>query len=491
VHGADALSGVVNLRLRTFAEGERLLAGRLVADTRGGAGASTTFGTGWRDGGVLASGGYFESGDLTEGSDLERWQALGRVEKALGGIGLSTFALHARTERQGFPEDSGGPRLAVVRDREQRQTKLTVAGVSLSRPGQRAWRPRLTVGWLQQDDDATTPPIAPGPIIGGVPAISADSRFRRLEVTVENRISRGPRAEAALGATYLREAGEATGAIDVGVPLPADFEVEREVLGAFAEATARPAKWAVATVGLRYDDPSSASSQWTARAALRVQPFEDGTALFAAWSEGYKLPSLYALAYPIIANPSLKPERSESYELGFETLWAAGRGRARVTYFHSRYQNLIDFDPEAFTNVNRSRVIARGVEAEFATPLSPTLTLVGNVTYLDTAQPANTPPLRSRPEWQGLAALAWRPTERLQFDVSAEYLSDFFDSSVPTGLIRLDGRAEFTAAAKYRLSDAATLLLTARNLLSEDYEDAVGFPAPGLLLRASLIVQAW
>lgn len=489
VHGADALSGVVNLRFRNFEEGERLLAGRAFADTRGGLGASASAGTGWSAGSLLASASWTDSGDLSEGSDLDRWQAFGRAQQTLGPVALSAFGLHARSDRSVFPEDSGGPRLAVIREREQRETELTVLGFNALGAGAGWWQPRLSAGWVRQDDRALTPAIAPGPVISGVPALAADSRFERVELTFANAIELDENAEVVVGASWLREKGEATGSIDFGFLIPADFTIDREMIGVFAETTVRPAPWALLTAGLRFDDPSSRSGEWTGRVGARIEPLSGGPALIASWSEGYKLPSLYALAYPIIANPDLKPERSESYEIGLEQRLGGGEGRARVTWFHSRYTDLIDFDPEAFTNVNRTRVTAQGVEAELSVPLSPNLDLAANLTYLDTDQPDDAAPLRSRPEWQGLAALDWRPTRRLGFYLSASYLSDFFDSSVPTGLVTLDGHTDVTAAATYRFNDMVQATLTARNILGGRYEEAVGFPAPGRVVRLSVSVR--
>lgn len=160
-----------------------------------------------------------------------------------------------------------------------------------------------------------------------------------------------------------------------------------------------------------------------------------------------------------------------------------------MAHLPGRHTDLIDFDPEQFINVNRTRVTAKGIEAELAVPLSPVFGLSANLTYLDTDQPEDAAPLRSRPEWQGLAALEWRPSERLELLFSAAYLSDFFDSSVPTGLVTLEGQAEVTAAATYRFSETVEATLTARNLFGESYEEAIGFPTPGRVVRLSISVR--
>lgn len=493
VHGADALSGAVNLRLRRLEEEERLIAARATADTQGGAGGSAAIGSGWQSGDFLVSGSMYrndsDTEDFTDSSDLEREQLFGRINQELAGLRLSTLALRANSDRRLFPEDSGGPRLAVVRDRETRDTALALVGANIARADSEAdWQPELSLEWVRQDDNASTPPIAPGPTTDGVPAIAADSRFERREVTVANRLLVGQATEVAVGASVLREKGQATGSIDMGVPLPADFVIERDMIGGFAELSVRPEDWVLATLGARYDDPSTEQDEWTGRAALRFEPFVEAPALFLSWSEGFKLPSLYALAYPIIANPDLAPERSESYEIGLDTSWAGERGRARLSWFHSRYTDLIDFDPQLFTNVNRSRVTVQGVEAEAAAPLSDTFGLSGNVTYLQADQPVDAPPLRSRPEWQGVVSLDWRPHNRLDVFFSAAYTSAFFDSSVPTGLVTLEDRTEITAAATFRFNSAVSITVTGENVLSDSYENAIGFPAPERVIKASFAI---
>ena len=472
VHGADALSGVVNLRLRAFDPGERLATARLTGDSEGGLGVSGTAGTGWGGGSLLAGAGWSDSGDLTEDSDLGRWQVYGRASQTLGELDISALALHARADRRTFPEDSGGPRLAVIREREERETRLTLAGLEIARSANSAWRPRLALHWSQQRDDSDTPAIGPGAVIDGVPALTADSRFRRAEAVFDNRLRLSEAAEIAFGAAWLREEGASEGTIDFGVLIPADFRIERSVWSGFAEATVRPADGVVATLGLRHDDPSTADAEWTGRASLRWQPIADGPALIGSWSEGYKLP-----------NPDLRPERSENIELGAEQDWANGEGRARLVWFRSRYSDLIDFDPERFINVNRSRVTAEGLEAELRAPVSPAVAVSANLTYTDTDPPTDAPPLRSRPEWQGLLAVDWRPSDRLQLQLAGEYTGDFFDSSVPTGLVTLDGRFLASVSARYRLSDAISLTLSGHNLLAADYEEAVGFPEPGRVVR--------
>lgn len=468
VHGADALAGVVNLRLREVGEGDRFSSGQASVDSEGAYGVGGTLGSGWAGGGLLLSANQYDSGDLTEGSDLERWQALGKVSQAIGAHSLSATVLHVETDRTIFPEDSGGPRFARVPDRERRDTSLTAMSVAFASGGE-ALRPSAALNWSRQDTTTASPAIPPQ-----VPAIDADTRFERLEALLglTGRLTSG--LTFAVGSAYLKEDGRSTGTVDLGAPVPADFDVGRRMTSAYAEATYGN-EAITASAGVRFDDPSSQRPEWTARAALRAGP------IFASFADGYKLPSLYALHYPLIANPALRPERSRSFEGGLET--DLGEGRIRIAYFRTRFRDLIDFDPVTFSNVNRARVETQGLEAEANQKVAAGWTLRGALTYLDVDSET---PLRSRPAWQGSAAAEWQADGRLWLSGGARFNSDFVDSSVPTGTIAADGHVEIDLAARYALTQAATLQLTVRNLLSADYEDAVGFPAPGRVLRLTL-----
>lgn len=468
IHGADALSGVVNLRLREVREGERFGSTRAEVDTRGAHGVGGTIGYGWRDGGLLVSGSLFDSGNLTKGSDLDRRQILAKATQDLQYVTLSALALRVDTDRELFPEDSGGPRFAMIREREQRDTDLTVASLGLTGRDERL-RPNIMLSWTRQDVDSDAPPIPPA-----VPAITADSRFERIEALGDLRFEPADMISLAVGAGYIDEDGRSRGILDIGMPLPADFDIGRTIASGFAEATFRTGA-VTATAGIRYDDPSTASAEWTGRGSLRSGPF------FVSLAEGYKLPSLYALAYPIIANPDLKPERSRSFEAGVESEMV-GVG-LHLAYFHNRFRDLIDFDPDRFTNVNRARITTQGIEAAAEGEIAPGWRARGALTYLDVNSAT---PLRSRPKWQGAASVDWQAHRRLSLTLAGRYNSDFFDSSVPTGLVDGDGHAEFDAALRYAVTDTVGLTLTARNLFSADYEDAVGFPAPGRVVRLGL-----
>lgn len=479
VHGADALAGAVNLRLRVPRAGERGLTARAQAGSEGETGLGAGIEAGWREGGLLAAGSGYDSGGLTEGSSLERRQAFAQLRHRFGGVEARLLGLHGHADRSAFPEDSGGPRLAVGRERERGRAELSAAGLALRRPG-KGFRPGLSVAWSEQRDRSATPAIAPG-VLQGTPALTADSRFTRLEAIADAGLGGGP-AVATLGAAWLRESGRSDGTIDFGFPLPVSFDLERETLSAFAEASLRPGGGFAFNLAGRYDHVERGRDSWTGRAAAAWQPVAGGPTLFARAGEGYKLPSFYALAHPLIGNPALRPERSRQVEAGIELTGRSG-DFVRLAIFRNRFRDLIDFDPASFTTVNRDRVRAVGAELEGRWTPAAGLSLAGALGWLDLESPT---PLRGRPRWQGSLRAAWQVSAAIELNGAVRFNSDFWDSSIPTGLVRADGHGEADLGLRWRLSSRLDLIAALRNLTGERYEDAVGFPAPGRLVRATL-----
>lgn len=480
VHGSDALAGAVNIRLRSPAPGARGLTTRAHAGSQGDLGLGAGFEAGWGGGGLLASASLYDSGSLTDGSSLERRQAMGHLKHRMGGFEARLLGLHGHSDRSAFPEDSGGPRLAAAREREEGVAELTAFGLTLRHAATAPLRPNLSLSWSRQKDRTVTPAIVPG-VLDGTPALAADSRFTRFEAIADIALGRGP-VLAVAGAALLRESGRSDGTIDFGFPLPVGFDLVRTTRSAFAEASFRPGAGFGFNLAGRYDDVAGAGHSWTGRAAASWRPVGGGPALFARIGEGYKLPSFYALAHPLIGNPQLRPERSRNAEMGVE-LARRPDELVRLAVFSNRFRDLIDFDPMAFTTVNRDRVRASGVELEGRWSPIEAVALAGALSWLDLDSPT---PLRGRPRWQGSIRAAWHVTEAIELNSAIRFNSDYFDSSIPTGLVQADGHGEADLGVRWRLSDRFRVTAALKNVTGERYEDAVGFPAPGRVVRATV-----
>jgi vitamin B12 transporter len=480
VHGSDALAGAVNIRLRAPKAGGRGATVRAQAGSEGDAGLGAGLEKGWRSGGLLAAASWYDSGRLTPGSSLERGQGLAQLRQRLGGFEARLLGLYGEAERSAFAEDSGGPRLAADPERELGEAELVAAGLTLRRSATAAIRPNLSLSWSRQRDRSATPAIAPG-VLQGTPALTAESRFSRFEAIADVGLGRGALVATA-GASLLRESGRSDGAIDLGFPLPVGFDLVRTTRSAFAEASLRPGGGFGFNLAARYDDLAGGGHRWTGRGAASWQPAAGGPTLFARVGEGYKLPSFYALAHPLIGNPELRPERSRNAAAGVELAGARG-DFVRLALFRNLFRDLIDFDPATFTTVNRDRVRASGIELEGRWSPAAAVKLAGALSWLDLESPA---PLRGRPRWQGSLRAAWQANGAVEVDGALRFNSDYFDSSIPTGPVRAGGHFEADLGVSWRLSERFSLTAALRNATGERYEDAVGFPAPGRVARVSV-----
>lgn len=481
VHGADALSGVVNLRLRRPAGDGVAAFGRALGSTQAEAGATAGVTLGGERLGLLAAGSGYRSGRLTEGSSLERAQALVRADGVADGVSWELLGLYGATAREAFPEDGGGPRLSVGRELARRDTDLKLASGALRGDLGPALSAGVRISASRQVDDAQTPAIAPG-VLMGVPAISARSRFDRLEAVADLGGETGGWRWAA-GAAFLAETGEGSGFVDFGVLIPADFRLSRQLWSGFAEASGDVAAGLSLTGGVRLDAPDGADARATGRGALRWTPGPEGWALRLGVAQGFKQPSLYALAYPLIANPDLRPELGRSIEAGLDAPLPGGK--ARLTLFDARYRDLIDFDAESFTNVNRARVTSRGVEMEARLRPAAAWLVEGAVTWLDVTS-EDGPPLRSRPAWTASALAEWIPAPKWALWGQVQHVGRFNDLSVPTGPVVADARTTLDLGARWQALRGVAVEAGIHNLTGADYEEAVGFPAAGRLLRVAL-----
>lgn len=481
VHGSDALSGVVQVVTRDPARSGFGIGGQAWIDSRYGGAVSASASGGWGSGGLRVSAGYHDSGDGDPAGTLRRSQALARARGQLGSFRIDALGLDARTSGTAFPEDSGGPQLAVIRTRAAREGDLAVASVALSQDPAKAVRPTVSLQYSRGHDASDSPPIAPG-VLDGVPASSAHTRFARLEAIGAVAADIGT-ATVSLGGALLRENGRSDGILDFGFPVPVTFARTRVTRSGFAEATLRPAAALTLNGAVRYDTLEGGEGHWTGRGGIGWRIAPGSARLVARVASGYKQPSLYALGQPLIGNSMLRPERSRSAEAGIE--WPLQSGRVALTVFENRFRELIDFDAVAFRLVNREDVRASGAEAEVALRLGQGWSLAAALTRvsLDSATA-----LRGRPRWNGNLRLHW---ERGRWQVAGAVRGNgaFDDSSIPTGAVVTAGHVEADAGVRYALRERASIRLSLLNLGDDRSWDAVGTPSPGRSLRLALTLE--
>jgi vitamin B12 transporter len=139
--------------------------------------------------------------------------------------------------------------------------------------------------------------------------------------------------------------------------------------------------------------------------------------------------------------------------------------------------------------INRSKAVSRGVEFELSAKLFDSLDFNGNWTFTDTDLRHTSDDLLNRPRWQGALTLVWTPVKDVTIRAAALIVGSVKDSSVPTGKVTLDPWGRVDLSASWRVRKRVSLYLEIDNLFDANYEEAVGFRAPGIRPRAGVRAQ--
>ena len=222
------------------------------------------------------------------------------------------------------------------------------------------------------------------------------------------------------------------------------------------------------------------------RFGLRYAPDGGRWSLRASAGRAFKLPSFFALASPraIGGNPDLDAETSVGADLGFEARSTDGSLRWGVTAFVNRFEGLIDFDFEAFLNVNRNKVDAEGLEGLLVWRPSPRVMLDVALTAQDTEDRATGRPLRRRPELYGGVGLRVDLSEAVRLGLEARHAGSYLDEQIPAPWrTEVDGRTLAGLTLAWRAAERWRVTMRADNVLDESYETQVGFPGPERSVR--------
>lgn len=401
-------------------------------------------------------------------------------------------ARHVRSDRSAFPDDSGGPLFAALRSTETSESEETQIGVSASHAVHERVHSTADFSYFRRTGSQDSPGVAPGardPF--GLPASTRDVTFERLGTTLTATFDLVENITVVTGADVYRESGDVTGSLDFGgFAFPAEFELERTQWAGFSEAALRVKSNTSLRAGLRIDDSDEQAATTSPRLSVAHDIPTLHTQVSATWSEGFKLPSMYALGDPIVGNAELKPERSSSYELAIRSLPDQRRLQWELTYFHATYRNAIDFDPGPPPRlVNRTRIETRGIEASARAGLGERLFISANVLHTSNDIVGTDSELRNRPEWRGSVNVEWLPTSQWTLAAALVSSGSFADSSIPTGDVRMGSYSRVDLSASRQIGAHARLLLRLANVTDEEYQEYVGFPAPGTVASVGMKIS--
>jgi outer membrane cobalamin receptor len=240
------------------------------------------------------------------------------------------------------------------------------------------------------------------------------------------------------------------------------------------------------------------------------------TRIRASFGTGIKEPSLTEAFSPSIfflGNPDLDPERAISFDIGLVQEMFGRRLSVELNYFDNRFRDQINFtfDPMTFgpvrlpdgrlTNfINIDRATARGIELISAARPVLKLSLRASYTFLRSRveradSGANLEiglPLVRRPRHSGAVEASW-VDERFDVTVDGTFvgrrrdLHPVFGRFDPLGRPFFnEGYSRVNAAGSVKINRLLTAFARVENLINDDYQEILGFPAYRLNFSAGL-----
>ena len=258
-------------------------------------------------------------------------------------------------------------------------------------------------------------------------------------------------------------------------------------LGGFAELQSRPLDPLTIAASLRYDSDDRFGDKVTWRVAPTYTVAATGTQLKASYGTGFKAPTLTQLfvsfpAFNFFANPNLKPEESQGYDVGFEQPLAGGRARLGATWFHNAIANLIEDNAAGDSLANIGRATTYGVESFASLAVTRRVALRADYTWTIARDDVARQELLRRPKNKASLTATWRANDRLSLSASALYVGARIDGNRDFSIPRLTASpyATFNLAGSYDLGGGVTLFGRINNLLDRRYQDPAGFDKPGI-----------
>ncbi len=291
------------------------------------------------------------------------------------------------------------------------------------------------------------------------------------------------------------------------------FPVLRNELGVFVENRYQYGGRFFLNTGIRLEDirtDAMAAVLYGGPARPATQVLSPNPKLSAAWvprsgsatrihgsaGTGLRAPDGFELAFT--DNPDLKPERTTSFDLGLEQSAWGKRMTFDVTYFYSRFHDLIvTLGPtqqglSQWQSANLSNARAQGLEFSYALRPLRAVRISTFYTYnptdvlpLDGSNDAPAPfqvgqPLLRRPAHNAAYDITWNHG-RWTLNTSAFFRSSVLDVEpsygASGGIFSNAGYVRADAGLEFALSREVAIYGRLRNLNDARYEEAFGFPS--------------
>ncbi|HMI30383.1 MAG TPA: TonB-dependent receptor [Candidatus Limnocylindrales bacterium] len=248
--------------------------------------------------------------------------------------------------------------------------------------------------------------------------------------------------------------------------------------------------------GIRLEDHSRYGAYGVPRVSLGFNVREAGLKLRAGYGRAFTAPTLTDLFYPGYGSPTLKPERSRTWEAGADGSWLEGRVTAKATWYTTRFQDLIQSNSFFVAdNVGSARIEGEEYAARYKA--STRLTVEARAAHLLGKNLVTGARLAKRPQWRTGASVEATAARGLVAVADWWWSASMLD---PFVFVDADGRVlsgdtpertslDLGINASLARWVPAEVRLRVENALDRRFSDVKGFPARGRSFRVGLTLN--
>lgn len=432
----------------------------------------------------------------SERDGFHNWQGSTRIGIALphdGRIDLNFRFLQGKTNFDG----GFGPGFDILGAYSDSQQYVYSA--SYQQPITSWWNQALTLSHqneiLHSFPGTSQRDLATGAISNPLdPLFNPDSKFNTLSNRIEwqHNFKIGKPLVVTAGYQYREQQGEnlnlSTGGTTVNNHIIASH-------AGFAQAQLNLWDRVFGTAGVRQDEYNVFGSATTYRVTGGYLHQETGTKIRSSYATGFRAPTINQLFFPDFGSTNLKPERSQSMDIGVDQYFLNDRLTVSGTYFWNRYRDLIVARQDAalcgtqfgFANFCAQNVGAAGtkgweVSVKYAVVRDVFLiksldiraqytnTLTRNLDQL----PGNRAPLIPVDQWSVI--VSYQPIEPVRINLEGRYVGSRFNDV--NNQQPMKAFTVWNLSATYDVTKSVQTYLRADNIFDEKYEEIRLFGTP-------------
>lgn len=215
--------------------------------------------------------------------------------------------------------------------------------------------------------------------------------------------------------------------------------------------------------------------------------------IFGSIATGFKAPTLFQL-YSSNGNRDLNPEKSKTYEIGFQQLYQ--KITNRIVYFNREIKNGIDFNNITFKYFNIARQTVNGIEVESKIVPVKNMTISANYTYLNpeeynqsriTFKDSVYTYLLRRPGHNFNITASYDFDNGLYISTSGKYVGKRYDvGGYKKPDVQLESYFLLGAYAEYKFKKYIKIFADAQNIANKKIFDVAGYNSIPFLFNAGV-----